>query len=49
LNKRIYGVWEKQSPDDPKVMHEAIEEHSKWEIGFNAVCEKYSIPKPTFQ
>jgi hypothetical protein len=30
-------------------MQKAIKEHNKWNIGLNAVCEKYSIPKLTFQ
>jgi hypothetical protein len=37
LRKRIYGAWEKSSPDGPKVTQKATEEHSKWKIGFNAV------------
>jgi hypothetical protein len=37
LSKRIYGAWATSYPDDPKVMQKATEEHSKWNIGFNAV------------
>jgi hypothetical protein len=37
LSKRIYGAWAKSSPDGPKVMQKATEEHSKWNIAFNAV------------
>jgi hypothetical protein len=37
LSKRIYGAWEKSSPDGPKVMQIATEEHNKWNIGFNEV------------
>jgi hypothetical protein len=37
MSKRIYGVWAKSSPDGPKVMQKATEEHSKWNTGFNAV------------
>jgi hypothetical protein len=37
LSKRFYGAWTKSSPDGPKVMQKATEEHVKWSIGFNAV------------
>jgi hypothetical protein len=37
LRKRIYGEWAKASPDVPKAMQKATEEHNKWNIGFNAV------------
>jgi hypothetical protein len=48
LSKKIYGAWAKSSPGSPEVMQKATEEHSKWNIGFNEICEKYSIPKLTF-
>jgi hypothetical protein len=41
LSKRIYGAWAKSS-NGSKIMQKAIEEHNKWNTGFNAVCEKYS-------
>jgi hypothetical protein len=37
LSKKIYGAFAKSSPDAPKVMQKATEEHSKCTIGFNAV------------
>jgi hypothetical protein len=37
LSKRIYCAWANSSPDGPKVMQKATEEHSKWNIGFNGV------------
>jgi hypothetical protein len=49
LNKKIYGACLKSSPGGPKVMQKAIENHNKWNIGFYKFCEKYSIPKLTFQ
>jgi hypothetical protein len=35
LSKKIYGAWAKLSPGGPKVMQKAIEEHNKWNIGFD--------------
>jgi hypothetical protein len=37
LSKIIYGARAKSSPHGPKVMQKAAEEHTKWNIGFNAV------------
>jgi hypothetical protein len=45
LRKRIYGARAKSSPDGAKVMQKATEEHSKWNIGFNAVVRNTQFSK----
>ncbi|CAH0557524.1 unnamed protein product [Brassicogethes aeneus] len=43
MPKREYGKW---SSED---MKNAIKEYENGNIGFNACCRKYEIPKPTFK
>jgi hypothetical protein len=48
MSGTVYGARAELSCNAPKVMQKAIEEHSKWNVGFNTVFEKYSVPELIF-